>query len=141
MKNKLLNVCFLLISLILLCFCISNKNFFIENFIPTNLKIFPNCTPQNNCYPGSYITTQKYSNMCQPIYGLNRQKIQLRDNCLKNLGKPSKELYIAQNLKKPQKNLIQVNKSSGNKLSHQNVKSRNFYCFIDKHLGRHCFWK
>lgn len=50
----------------------------------------PNCTPENNCFPGSYFRSQVYQNMCEPKDvehgGLSREKIDLLDNCVKSLG-------------------------------------------------------
>ena len=44
------------------------------------------CTPENNCFRGSYSKSSIYQNMCQPIFTfLNRVKIPLRLDCLKIL--------------------------------------------------------
>ncbi len=73
------------------------------------------CTPETDCFPGSYLRTEIYQNVCPPKYGvLNREKIQLVDDCQRNLGKPA-EVNI---MKAPTK----------------------FYCTVDDHLNRHCAW-
>lgn len=48
------------------------------------------CTPENNCFPGSYLRSQVYQNMCEPTDTphLLRNKVQVRDNCLRSLGNP-----------------------------------------------------
>jgi len=48
------------------------------------------CTPENNCFPGSYLRSQVYQNMCEPTDTphLLRNKVQTRDNCLRSLGNP-----------------------------------------------------
>ena len=73
------------------------------------------CTPETDCFPGNYLRTEIYQNVCPPKYGvLNREKIQLVDDCQRNLGKPA-EVNIM---------------GAPNK----------FYCDVDQHLNRHCFW-
>ena len=66
----------------------------IEHFYPsifrTDLGIplnFHNCTPENDCFPGSTLRTQIYQNVCQPRSGLLRQPIPLADRCQRGLGK------------------------------------------------------
>ena len=48
------------------------------------------CTPENNCFPGSTLRTQVYTNMCEPTdtQHLLRDKIKLQDNCLRSHGNP-----------------------------------------------------
>ena len=68
------------------------------------------CTPENNCFKGSYLRSQAYQNVCSPDYGgLSRTKVQLQDGCLRTLG----------NYPKP------------------NVSVK---CFLDRRLNRYCFW-
>ena len=45
------------------------------------------CTPENNCFPGSYMRSQVYQNMCEPTdtVHLLKDKRHLRDNCLRSL--------------------------------------------------------
>ena len=110
-----------------------------ENFIPSLFGIgfvIPPCRPENGCFPGSYATTQKYHNMCQPCLGLNRQKIQLQNNCQQNLGQMSQELYrtqdtiIPQLQNKPEYLLQPLLSPDKNKM----------VCVVDNHLQRRCFW-
>jgi len=48
------------------------------------------CTPENNCFKGSPLRSQVFQNMCGPLSerGLQRDRIQLTDNCLRSLGNP-----------------------------------------------------
>ena len=100
MKNgHLVNYSFLVVCLFVLFMLLRNK-FKVETFLPGVFGFgprIPGCTPENDCYPGSYATTQKYHNMCQPSFGLNRQKIGLHDHCTHDLGRMSSELYQTQN--------------------------------------------
>ena len=43
------------------------------------------CTPENNCFKGAYLRSQVYQNVCEPGYGLLKQKIPLRCKCAKKL--------------------------------------------------------
>ena len=44
------------------------------------------CDPKNNCFPGTYNRTEVYNNMCPPkTGGLNRQPVQINDDCVKKL--------------------------------------------------------
>jgi hypothetical protein len=53
------------------------------------------CTPKNNCFKGAYLRSQAYQNVCSPKYGrLNREKIQLQDDCLRTLGGYPKTKYM-----------------------------------------------
>ena len=53
------------------------------------------CTPKNNCFKGAYLRSQAYQNVCPPKYGrLNREKIQLQDDCLRTLGNYPKPKYM-----------------------------------------------
>tara|TARA_Y100000590_G_scaffold462921_1_gene628301 strand:- start:477 stop:989 length:513 start_codon:yes stop_codon:yes gene_type:complete len=68
------------------------------------------CTPENDCYPGNYLRTENYQNLCAPKYGaLNREPIQLADDCLRNLGKAAQLPF-------------------------------SLHCTVDQHLNRHCTW-
>ena len=122
--------------IILLIFIIRRQ----ENFIPSLFGIgfvIPPCKPENGCFPGSYATTQKYHNMCQPCSGLNRQKIQLQNNCQQNLGQMSQELYRTQDTIIPKiqnkpEYLLQPIMSPD--------KKKKMICLVDNHLQRKCFW-
>lgn len=48
--------------------------------------IYPPCTPENNCFIGTQARTSIYQNLCQPVYGPNRQPIYLQDTCQRTLG-------------------------------------------------------
>lgn len=107
-----------------------------ENFIPNLFGIgfvIPPCRPEDGCFPGSYATTQKYHNMCQPGIGLNRQKIPLQNNCQQNLGPMSQELYKTQDsiIQNDPKYLLQPMMSPD--------KNR-MVCVVDNHLQRKCYW-
>tara|TARA_B000000437_G_scaffold20531_1_gene14677 strand:+ start:137 stop:622 length:486 start_codon:yes stop_codon:yes gene_type:complete len=141
MKNSYLtNYIFLFIILIIL-FIILKKKVEVENFLPGVFGFaprIPGCTPENDCYPGSYAATQKYHNMCQPSFGLNRQKIGLQDHCTHDLGKMSGELYLTQNnlipkipSRPPPRSMIPFRASPD-----QNT----LVCTVDEHLQRRCKW-
>ena len=115
--QTLLNITFLLVlTYILFYFLIVKKPLALERF---RANVFGNidplilpgsCTPENNCFPGSYARTQIYQNVCQPNYGLLRQKIPLEDNCQRNFGdKMASPKY-------------------------------HFVCDVNKHLQRNCKW-
>ena len=143
MNNKqFISICFLILCLIILCMVINKPNQ-LETFLPGVFGFvprIPGCTPENDCYPGSYAVTQKYHNMCQPSFGLNRQKIGLHDHCTHDLGKMSNELYLTQN------NLIPRNQPPQNKpkllLQPTNVSPDGnlLVCTVDNHLQRRCHW-
>jgi len=87
--------CLLLGILILILICIHNR----ENFNYGYGKSFGQfyhprvCLPSQNCFQGTYLRSQQYHNVCPPKYGrLNREKIQLQDDCQRRLGNypPSK---------------------------------------------------
>ena len=146
MKNgNLVNYSFLVVCLVVLFMILHNKlnveNFLpkVENFLPGVFGFgprIPGCTPENDCYPGSYATTQKYHNMCQPSSGLNKQKIGLHDNCTHDLGKMSSELYLAQNRLKPSRRPKQRNMIPFGASPDQNT----LVCTVDEHLQRRCKW-
>ncbi len=71
---------------------------------------YPKCTPENNCFPGSYARTQIFQNVCQPTHGLLRQKIPLADTCQKTFS------------------------------DFMSTPKSYYVCELDKHLGRHCRW-
>ena len=85
----------LLLILVLIFVYILNNNIF-ELFNPLYFRFDPslvkylNCSPKNNCFPGSYWNYQKYQNVCEPDFGLYRQKIPLQDNCLRSLSRERK---------------------------------------------------
>lgn len=141
MKNgNLINYFFLALILFIL-FIILKKKIDIETFIPGVFGFaprIPGCTPENDCYPGSYAATQKYHNMCQPSFGLNRQKIGLHDHCTHNLGKMSGELYLTQN------NLIPKIPSRPTPRSmipfRASPDQNTLVCTVDEHLQRRCKW-
>jgi hypothetical protein len=69
------------------------------------------CTPENNCFPGAYLRSQAYTNVCEPDYGLlTRDKVQLKTDCYRTLG---------------------------NFPEHK----KRFNCCVDNHLNRHCSWQ
>ena len=110
-----------------------------ENFIPNLFGIghvIPPCRPENGCFPGSYATTQKYHNMCQPAIGLNRQKIPLQNNCQQDLGPMSQELY------KTQDTIIPKEQDKPNYLLQPMMSpdKNKMVCVVDNHLQRKCYW-
>ena len=73
------------------------------------------CTVENDCFPGSYLRTETYHNVCPPKYGLlNREPTPLVDDCQRNLGSPAEAQVIA--------------------------PATKFNCSVDEHLRRHCQW-
>jgi len=53
------------------------------------------CTPENNCFKGAYLRSQAYQNVCPPKLGaLNREKVNLQDDCLRTLGGYPKTKYM-----------------------------------------------
>ena len=142
MNKQLISGCFLILCLVILCMIVKKPNR-LETFLPGVFGFgprIPGCTPENDCYPGSYATTQKYHNMCQPSFGLNRQKIGLHDHCTHDLGNMSKELYLTQN------NLIPKHQPPQNKpkllLQPTNISPDGnlLVCTVDNHLQRRCKW-
>ena len=137
--KKVISASFLMVCLVLL-FIFIRKPDQLETFFPGFFPRIPRCTPENDCYPGSYAVTQKYHNMCQPSFGLNRQKIGLHDHCAHDLGKMSNELYLTQN------NIIPKNQPPQNKpellLQPTNISPDGnlLVCTVDKHLQRRCKW-
>ena len=129
MKIKLV----IILVLLLLILLIKNREGFTAKVFGI-LPVIKPCRPEDDCYPGSYARTQKYHNMCQPLLGLNRQKIQLQNNCQQNLGKMSQELYKTQD--------TMINQDSSKYLL-QPVMSpdkNKLVCVVDNHLQRRCFW-
>ena len=129
MKNgNFVNYCFLVVILTLL-FLILKKNINIETFLPGVFGFGPRisgCTPENDCYPGSYATTQKYHNMCQPSFGLNRQKM-------------SGELYQTQNNLIPSKPPVKP-KTRSMIPFRASPDQNTLVCTVDEHLQRRCKW-
>ena len=123
----IINQIFLIILIIILIYLQNNKNALemfmnkfkknIETFYPgvfgfqLGIPLNPNnCTPENDCFIGSPLRSQIYQNVCQPIAGLFKQKIPLRDNCQRSLGgKMSSPKYY-------------------------------YVCDVNKHLQRKCKW-
>jgi hypothetical protein len=114
----------------------------VDNFLPGVFGFGPRiqgCTPENDCYPGSYATTQKYHNMCQPSFGLNRQKIGLHDHCTHDLGRMSSELYQTQNRLIPSRPPIKP-KPRSMIPSGASPDQNTLVCTVDEHLQRRCKW-
>lgn len=114
-ESQFLNYFFIIILGIILLYLIKvNKP--LEHFIPGIFGVDPltlphrECKPENNCFPGAYARTQIYQNVCQPEYGLLRQKIPSNDNCQRTL------------------------------LDYMNAPKHHYVCHIDKHLQRKCQW-
>ena len=119
-QRLIINIIFLTVLLIILLTLISKKNP-LENFTPgifgTDIYTLPRlylnqtkCTPENNCFPGSYARTQIYQNVCEPNHGLLRQKIPLDDTCQRTLSD-----YMA-------------------------TPQHYYVCDVDNHLQRKCRW-
>ena len=89
--HTLINITFLIILSYILFYLIKHDNPF-ETFLPgifgtdALTKRQNSCTPENNCFLGSYARTQIFQNVCQPQQGLLRQKIPLGDNCQRTFG-------------------------------------------------------
>ena len=139
--SSAVNFSFLLGCLIVL-YLLLRKKYNIENFLPGVFGFaprIPGCTPENDCYPGSYATTQKYHNMCQPSFGLNRQKIGLQDHCTHDLGRMSSELYQTQNNLIPNRPSIKPKPRS--MIPFRASPDQNtLVCTVDEHLQRRCKW-
>ena len=90
MKNNM-NI-YLLTILIIIFIYICNNNIWelfrplYFGFDPSRVSIDKKCVPENDCFPGSYLRTEIYHNMCEPNYGLMKQKIKLQDTCQKSLS-------------------------------------------------------
>ena len=73
----------------------------------------PVCNAQNDCFPGYYLRSQEYQNMCEPLDyregGLLRDKIQSVDGCTRKLAS----------------NLPDI--------------QQNVFCKLDRNNQRHCF--
>lgn len=90
----LINYLFLFLLLYILFYLVTRSNpleYFYPRIFGTDpftvpQSTYPECTPGNNCFPGTYARTQIYQNMCQPATGLLRQPIALVDNCKKSLS-------------------------------------------------------
>ena len=78
----------LILCLLLIIICVSKENFSYGYGKSFGFFYHPQrCDPSNNCFPGTYLRSQQYHNVCSPKYGkLNREKIQLQDDCQRNLG-------------------------------------------------------
>ena len=64
------------------CDYMPGKSF--SEFIPPQ-----ECTPENNCFKGSYLRSEVYTNMCQVdsnANGLTREPINTNDTCFRMLG-------------------------------------------------------
>ena len=113
-----LNIIFIILLLLILFYFLKvNKP--LESFFPSIFRMDPytlplysfhnRCTPENNCFPGTYARTQIYQNVCQPEYGLLKQKIPVQDNCQRQL------------------------------LDYMNAPRHYYVCDVDKHLQRKCY--
>ena len=111
----LINIIFLFILFSILIYLIAVKKP-METFMPgifgTDPRTLPftECRPENNCFPGTYARTQIYQNVCQPDFGLLRQKIPTNDNCQRTL------------------------------LDYMNTPKNYYVCEVDNHLQRKCQW-
>lgn len=113
----ILNKVFIILLIIILFYFIKIKNP-LETFYPGIFRMDPHtlpsnyhhCTPENNCFPGTYARTQIYQNVCQPHTGLLRQKIPLQDRCQRSL------------------------------LDFMNAPKHYYICDVNKHLQRKCKW-
>ncbi len=113
MKTNLFHICFLVMCLVILCMVIKPSR--IENFLPGVFGFAPRvggCTPENNCFRGSYLRSQIYTNVCQ-IEGENNMMNKLtrlpkltKDRCYRTLANDDK-----------------------------------FKCSVNKHGQRNCFWE
>ena len=99
-KNPLLVLMVIVILLIVLvsAYVMHNGKRVQENLSPVfeqpkyglSCEIDRKCTHENNCFPGSYMRSQVYQNMCEPTdtVHLLKDRRQLKDNCLRSLGNP-----------------------------------------------------
>ena len=100
MKADIILLFLTLVIVALSIYCVVRKNGKQENMSNLAANASPvtsvtckkntQCTPENNCFPGSYLRSQVYQNMCEPTDTphLLRNKVQTRDNCLRSLGNP-----------------------------------------------------
>lgn len=121
-----LNVAILLVSTVLIIFSLLKLSR-RENMAPINLvrdtvgvlnkKDFQlncpqeqKCSPENNCFIGSYMRSQVYQNTCEPKdNGPLKEPRKLRDYCLRSLGNP-------------------------------NISKLNLKCKVNKHDQINCNW-
>lgn len=93
--NLYLNLFILAIILIVLFNLTYQENFNLG--IGTSFGQFyqpQDCRPENNCFKGTYLRSQQYHNVCPPAYGkLNREPINLQDDCSRSLGNYPKPKY------------------------------------------------
>ena len=116
MNKEYLNIIFLILLLIILIYYLKILNILEENY--RNLFGFGgerivnlhNCSPENNCFLGSYARTQIYQNVCEPKDGLLRQKISLNDDCQRGIK------------------------------DYMESPKYFFKCDVNKHLQRRCQW-
>ena len=60
------------------------------------------CTPENDCYPGNYLRTENYQNLCAPKYGeLNRFKTLMKTLPLKYEKIIPEDKYLLQSNNPP----------------------------------------
>ena len=118
-KKMLFVLIAMLFVLIVYNFVINNNN---ENYnvgsgagrvFSVHYNPSPVCSAKNDCFPGYYLRSQEYQNMCEPLDyregGLLRDKIQNVDGCTRRLGS----------------NLPPIQK--------------NIFCKLDENNQRHCF--
>lgn len=92
--SNLVNYLFLILLIYILFYFVTRSNpfeYFYPHIFGTDpytkpISKYPECTPNNNCFPGTYARTQIYQNVCQPNTGLLRQPIPLFNNCQKSLS-------------------------------------------------------
>ena len=111
---NILNKIFIILLLLILFYFLKVDRP-LESFFPSIFRMDPHtlpirCTPENNCFPGTYARTQIYQNVCQPEHGLLRQKIPLQDSCQRHL------------------------------LDYMNAPKHHYVCDVNKHLQRKCRW-
>ena len=99
-KNPLLVLMVIVILLIVLvsAYVMHNGKRVQENLSPVfeqpkyglSCEIDRKCTPENNCFPGSYMRSQVYQNMCEPDDSrITREPVKVKDNCLRTLDDKS----------------------------------------------------
>ena len=109
------NLLFLFLLLTILIYFLENKKP-LENFTPGIFGFDPKTihhsesNPYQNYLRGTYARTQIYQNVCQPDYGLNRQKIPLEDNCQRTFR------------------------------DYMSTPTHYYICDTNKHLQRNCRW-
>lgn len=105
----MINVLILFVIILILLLNLKSKENFPKVF-GTGV-VQKECSPQNNCFPGSYHRTQQYQNVCQPDFGLlNRTKVSLQEECLRDAGR----------------------------MIDTTLPDYKIKCFIDEHLNRKC---